>query len=309
MTDDKVLAKCGECELMRDPKQTQLNNRAAYWALLLGIGGLLVGYLLIYFFPQQPDGDITTLTQFEIQYGNHPLHHIHDAFWLNLSGALFAWGTLAYFLRQFIALIQLPFSRHLSLRAIRQWAVLVMWGGVLVMWSGWAWNQTRGWQGTLFLEAGLATPLGIDRRPIVTFERFLIPPTPDGAGRALSLLLFVNQERHQISEAHPYRGAGWTLKPHWYGVTVKSREWAQPLFFGKSGTIQALLKDGSSVTVTVNTTPLTANSAPPLHDLHVAYHAIVLARFAPGIPLQKIGTLIVLSGVLGLAIRRLEIRD
>lgn len=291
---------------MRDSKQEQLNNRAAYWALLLGIGGLLLGYGLIYAFPQQPDGDITALTQFETQYGRHPRHHIHNAFWLNLSGALFAWGALGYFLRQLMILIELPIERQLlfsfSLRAIRQWALLLMWGGVLVMWSGWAWNQTRGWQGTLFLEAGLATPLGEDGRPIVTFDRFLIPPAADGAGRALSLQLLVNQTRHQISEAAPYRGGGWTLKPHWYGVTVKSERLPQPLFFGKPGTIQALLKEDSPVAVTVNTTPLSAKSIPPLPDLHVAYHAIIEARFAPGLPLQQIGALIVLIGAVGGAI-------
>lgn len=291
---------------MQDSKQGQPNNRAAYWALLLGIGGLLLGYGLIYGFPQQPDGDITALTQFEIQHGSHAGHHVHNAFWLNLSGALFAWGALGYFLRQFIIVIKLPFSRQLSflfsLRAIRQWALLLMWAGVLVMWSGWAWNQTRGWQGTLFLEAGLATPLGEDRRPIVTFERFLIPPAADGAGRALSLQLLINQTRHEISEATPYRGAGWTLKPHWYGVTVKSNTLPQPLFFGKPGTIQALLKEGSTVAVTVNTTPLSAKSIPPLPDLHVAYHAIIQARFAPGLPLQQIGALIVLIGAVGVGI-------
>ena len=289
---------------MRDPKQGQLNNRAAYWALLLGIGGLLLGYGLIYYCPQQPDGDITALTQFETKYGSHVGHHINNAFWLNLSGGLFAWGALGYFLRQLRVLIELPVSRHLSfsLRAIRQWALLLMWGGVLVMWSGWAWNQTRGWQGTLFLEAGSATPLGEDGRPIVTFERFLIPPAADGAGRALSLQLLINQTRHEISEATPYHGAGWTLKPHWYGVTVKSDLLPQALFFGKPGTIQALLKEGSAVAVTVNTTPLTAKSTPPLPDLHVAYHAIIQARFAPGLPLQQIGALILLIGAVGVGI-------
>ncbi len=296
---------------MPDSKQIQLKHKAAYWALLLGIGGLLVGYGLLYWFPQQPDGDITALTQFEIQYGNHSRHTVRDMFWFNLSGALFAWGTLIYSLRQFVSLIQLPLSYHFSSRALRKWLVLVLWSGVLVMWSGWAWNQTRGWQGTLFLEAGLATPLGVDNTPIVTFERFLIPPATDGAGRALNLTLLVNQTRHKISEAIPYHSLGWTLKPHWYGVTVKSEALPQPLFFGKSDTIQAFLKEGSHVSITVNTSPIEVKSIPPLPDLHAAHHAIIQARFAPGVPLQQIGALIILASIIGIAILdfRFQISD
>ena len=281
---------------MQNSTPMPADKGAAYWALLLGTIGLLVGYGLIYFFPQQPDGDITALMQFEIQNGNHPFSSVHRAFWLNLAGALFAWGALGYFLRQVVLLLQPPFFCRMSGPAIRQWAVLLMWAGLLVMWSGWAWNQTRGWQGTLFLETGSETPLGVDKRPSVRFERFLLPPAPDGVGRALQLRLFVDHLPHDISEAHPYQGAGWTLKPHWYGLTVKSKALPQALFFGTSGSTQALLKDGRSVTVTVQTAPLSTTSSPPLPDLQVSYHAIVQARFAPGVPLQQIGLLIVLVG-------------
>ena len=281
-------------------KEENCYHSAPRWALLLGTMGLLLAYFLIFTFPQRPDGDLTALTQFEALYGSSPLYQVRDSLWLNVAGALLAWGGIYYFLHYFIMISDLPFPVCFSSQAVPQWAPLLMWGGLLVMWSGWAWNQTRAWQGELFLEAGLPTPLGVDRTPIVTFERFLLPPAPDGPGRALALRLLVDECAcaYEISEPNPYKGAGWTLKPRWYGVTAKSDALHQPLFFGESGTLRTALRGDEMATVTVNIKTLTVTSLPPLDDLQVAYHAILYARFAPGERLQWLGGVMIVVGAL-----------
>ncbi|MBA3533172.1 MAG: hypothetical protein H0T73_14730 [Ardenticatenales bacterium] len=167
-----------------------------------------------------------------------------------------------------------------------------------MLWSGWAWNQTRGWQGELFLEPGVTTRLGVDGTPVVTFSHFLIPPAPDGAGRVLALTLLVDGQRHDIAEATPYRGAGWALVPRWYGATVQGEALPAPLFFGASGTQRTILRDGRAITVTLNVDSLRLSTEPAIDGLSATHHAILRARFAPGAPLKGAGMALMGLGLL-----------
>ncbi len=262
-------------------------NKQTSVALALGLAGLALGTLLLLRVPQQPDGDATALAHFAARYNSSPLHTVRHAFWWNLSGALFAWGALG----RLLALPLPPRHPHHVTRVL-------FWAGLLLVWGGWAWNQSRGWQGELFLEPGVATPLGVDRSPAIAFERFLVPPAPSGAGRALALRLLVEGHPFDIAEAAPYRGAGWTLTPRWYGATVQAPSLAEPLFFGADGTQSAPLRDGGAARITVDVETLRATSDPPLPGLHVTHHAILRARFAPGQPLLWLGSGIALLGAL-----------
>lgn len=249
-------------------------------ALWLGGLGLLVGLLLQLAIPQQPDGDATALAHFLARHGDAPLYRLRHQLAFNLAGALAAWGALV------------------RLLAARGAARRLVWAGLLVAWSGWAWNQSRGWQGELFLEPGVTLPLGVDRAPTVRFERFLVPPAPDGPGRALRLALWVDGGRHTLAEATPYRGQGWTLLPHWYGATVLGPDLAAPLHFGASGSQTGSLRDGRPFSVTLNVEALTLHSEPPGLALQAQHHAILRARFAPGEPLLWLGGLLALGGLL-----------
>lgn len=257
-------------------------GRLARWARGVGGVGLALGWLLLVTLPQRPDGDLTTLAFFDARHPASALHRVREALWLNLAGACFAWGVL-----------------HACLHTLRRgrplrWLFLLVQVGLLVTWAGWAWNQTRGWQGELFLESGIAVPLGVDRSPTLTFERFLVPPAPDGQGRSLPLRLGVDGVAHEISATAPYHGAGWSLTPIWYGVTVSGPELATPLFFGGDGTQEAALHAGGRATVTVAAGTLTVTSQPPL-ALNASYHAILRARFAPGEPLHRAGILLLVG--------------
>ncbi|MGH2544015.1 MAG: hypothetical protein ACRDIB_14535 [Ardenticatenaceae bacterium] len=262
-------------------------ERLARLSLLLGIVGLLVGALLASIVPQRPDGDVTALARFDAQYDRAALHQIHHAFWWNLSGALVAWGLLERLIRTTCSRTTFPKgrSRWYVLRFTfheRRWAHPLLLAGLLIVWSGWAWNQSRGWQGELFLEPGVQSALGVDQNPRLTFGRFLVPPAPDGPGRALALRLIVDGQAHDIAEVSPYRSDGWILQPQWYGVTVESKELTKPLFFGGTGTQTAALRSGERVSVSLDAETLEAHTLPPLSDLEAHYHAILSARFAPG---------------------------
>lgn len=259
--------------------------RLARWAWGVGGVGLVVGWLLLVILPQRPDGDLTTLAFFDARYPASPLHRVREAVWLNVAGALFGWGV-------FHSLLQ-----TLQRRPLR-WFFLALPLGLLVAWTGWAWEQTRGWQGDLFLEPGIAVPLGVDRTPTVTFERFLVPPAPDGPGRALPMRLWVDGVAHTLSAMAPYHGASWTLTPIWYGVTVSGPDLATPLFFGEDGRQEANLRTGERVIVTVETATLTVASQPP-QDLDASYHAILRARFAPGEQLQQVGIFLLVGAAGG----------
>ncbi len=292
-------------------------ERVARIALIVGAVGLLTGALLASTLPQRPDGDATALAHFDAQYRNTPLHNIRHTPWLNLSGALLAWGLLAHLLHgkdeggrmkdengKDEGRRMKDESRHPSSLILHPSLTLILLG-LLLAWSGWAWNQTRGWQGELFLEPGVAMPLGVDQRPTVEFSHFLIPPAADGPGRALSLRLLVEGHPYDISEAAPFQDEGWTLTPRWYGATLRSDALTAPLFFGGDGTQRATLRSGGKIEVTVDIESLEYSSHPPLDNLHITHHAILLARFAPGQPLQWAGLLLAaLATLLTLAARR-----
>jgi hypothetical protein len=172
----------------------------------------------------------------------------------------------------------------------------LFWLSLLIICSGWAWNQTRGWQGELYLEPGVEKLLGVDQKPTIIFERFLLPPAPDGAGRALLLRLLVGGQPYDIAALMPYKGASWTLTPRWYGAILKAKGGylLQPLFFGASGASEGLLGDGREVKVTVNVEALTVSSIPPLEEVELTHYAILYARFAPGDGLLRLGTVMLM---------------
>jgi hypothetical protein len=243
--------------------------------------------------PQRPDGDATALLRFDIHYdGSSAPHQVRSMFWYNLAGALFAWGLLDRLWWSASAVVRR------RLRGAGSWGVLLLWAGLLVMWGGWAWNQSRGWQGELYLEPGAPLALGVDRTPEVAFSHFLIPPAAEGTGRALALRLLVDGEAHDVSEAEPYRRAGWTVRPLWFGATVQSRAFAEPVSLGGSGSQRVALRWGGHTTVEVDVETLEARSTIPLADMKVTRHAILTACFAPGDPLQRSGAAMLALGAL-----------
>jgi hypothetical protein len=314
------------------------------WAALgIGAAGLLLAWLLFATIPQRPDGDATALAQFDAQYAARAWqHNVRSALWLNLSGALFAWGALDRLLwesRKQKAESRIPTAgeRHNAkaqrikdakgflgeqhgytgndavLRpssliphpSSRSAFRICFWAALLLAWSGWAWNQSRGWQGELFMEPMLAVPLGEDARPTVAFDRFLVPPAPEGEGRALALRLLVDGRAHDIAATSPYQSRGWTIEPQWYGATVAAPDLAAPLFFGGDGTQTATLLDDSRATIIVDVETLETTSDPPLDSLTARHHAILRARFAPGDALLRVGLALAAAAlVLALLARR-----
>lgn len=227
--------------------------------LALIVGGILwaVGWGLFFAFPQFPDGDSTAQQQFVNWYGLGWHNQIRQAWWWNLSGAVLAWG-----------LIGLLFSG----KVIHLFAVMAL---VMVGW--WGYGQTIGWQGDLFLAPHMPTRLA-DSQTMITFEQFVIPPAPDGAGRALQMRLLVNGQPIEISEATPYRGNGWTVRPKWYGAVVSHPLLDEPLYIGASGITTTHLRDGREVALDVNIETLSITSTPPLPDWTIDYYAIVTAQ-------------------------------
>lgn len=280
-------------------------NRAA---LVAGAVGLLLGWFLVTTVAQRPDGDLTALAQFDARYaGAGWQHHAGDALWLNVAGALFAWGALGELLSSLEATRK---TKGEGRRTNVHVGWVLVWAGVLVAWSGWAWNQSRGWEGELFLEPGSRLKLGEDARPTVAFSRFVVPPAPDGPGRALALRLVVDGKEYEISEGRPYCEEGSTIVPRWYGATVKGPELSEPLFFGGDGTQTATLRDGGTVAVTAEVESLEVSSRPPLDGLRAEHHAILRARFAPGDGLKWMGAMVAAVGlVLALAPGRYNSRD
>ncbi|MBA3533969.1 MAG: hypothetical protein H0T73_18775, partial [Ardenticatenales bacterium] len=69
-------------------------ERAARVAWWLGLAGLLVGALLVATRPQRPDGDATALRNFAALHRDSALHRARESLWLNVAGALAAWGAL-----------------------------------------------------------------------------------------------------------------------------------------------------------------------------------------------------------------------
>ncbi len=227
--------------------------------LALIVGGIVwaVGWGLLFTYPQFPDGDSTAQQQFVNWYGSGWQHQIRHAWWWNLGGALLAWG-----------LIRLLFSRG----GVRLFAAT---GLVLLGW--WGYGQTMGWQGKLFLAPEAPTRLA-DSQTYITFEQFVIPPAPDGVGRALQMRLLVNGEPVEISEATPYRGNGWTVRPEWYGAVVSHPHLDDPLYIGASGTAIIRLRDGREVVLEVNVETLSITSTPSLPDWTIDYYAIVTVQ-------------------------------
>ncbi len=277
-------------------------------ALTAGAMGLLLGWFLLATVAQRPDGDLTALAQFDARYPRAGWqHHARDALWLNVAGVLVAWGALGELLSSLEAARE---TKDEGRRTNFRVGWVLVWAGVLVAWSGWAWNQSRGWEGELFLEQRSRLKLGEDARPTVVFSRFVVPPAPDGTGRALALRLVVDGREYEISEEMPYREGGWMIGPRWYGATVKGPELAEPLFFGGDGTQTATLRDGGTAEVTADVESLEVSSRPPLNGLRAEHHAILTARFAPGDGLARVGALVVAVGlVLALALGRYNSRD
>lgn len=222
------------------------------------MGGILwmLGWGLLLAVPQYPDGDSTAQQQFVSWYGLGWYHQIRHAWWWNLAGALLAWGLIGFLVsnsrKRLIALI-----------------------GLLVV-GGWGYGQTVGWQGDLFLAPGTPSRLA-DSQTYLTFERFLIPPASDGVGRALEMQITVNGQGYTISEAHPYRGNGWTVRPRWYGAVVRHPLLDEPIYIGATGSQSVRLTDNRDVMLTVNVEALTVASDPPLSEWTIAYYAIVRA--------------------------------
>ena len=276
-------------------------------ALVVGAAGLLLGWLLVTTVAQRPDGDLTALAQFDAQYPAAGWqHHARSALWLNVAGALVAWGALSALLSSLNAAGK---TKDEGQRTNFRIGWVLVWVGVLAAWSGWAWNQSRGWEGELFLEPGAGLKLGEDARPTVVFSRFVVPPAPDGPGRALALRLVADGREYEISEGRPYRENGWTIGPRWYGATVKGPELAEPLFLGGDGTQTATLRDGATAEVTVDVESLEVSSRPLLDGLRAEHHVILRARFAPGDGLARVGALVAAVGlVLALGLGRYNSR-
>lgn len=224
--------------------------------LALIVGGLLwlVGWGLLLTFPQLPDGDSTARQQFIQWYGTAWNHQIRHAWWWNFGGALLAWGWVGF------------------LFGDGRKRLLAIMGLLLV--GAWGYSQTIGWQGDLFLAPHTPTRLA-DSQTLVTFEQFTFPPAPDGAGRALKMDLLVNGNRYEISEAAPYRGNGWTVRPKWYGAVLTHPLLEEPLYIGATGTTNVRLRDGQALSVMVNVETLSVTSDPPLTDWSIDYYAIV----------------------------------
>ncbi len=224
------------------------------------IGGLLwlAGWGLVLAFPQFPDGDQTAQQQFISWYGTGWFYQVRHAWWWNLAGAVLAWGVVG---------ILFEGGRKRVLAMI----------GLLVV-GVWGYGQTIGWQGELFLAPD--TPIRLaDSQTIIAFERFIILPAPDGAGRALEMEISVNGQPHIISEANPYRSNGWTVRPRWYGAIIRHPLLQDPLYIGATGTHPVRLNDGQDVTLTVNVETLLVTSEPPLPDWTIEYYAIVKATY------------------------------
>jgi hypothetical protein len=234
-------------------------NSIARARLALIVGGVLwlVGWGLVFAFPQLPDGDSTARQQFVQWYGMGWQNQIRHAWWWNLGGAVLAWGLIGFL-----------FSKN----AIR---LLALVGLLIVVW--WGYGQTIGWQGELFLAPNSPTRLA-DSQTIITFEQFTIPPAPDGAGRALQMQVVVNGQSYTINEATPYRGDGWTVRPKWYGAVVAHPLLEEPLYIGVSGTTPVRLRNGREVSLTVNVETLSVTDTSSLSDWTIDYYAIVTAQ-------------------------------
>lgn len=266
-------------------------------ALWLGAGGVLIGYLLMMLFPQRPDGDLSAIALFEATYQPVWWHQIQETFVFHLVGALLAWGLLDRMLQHLVAcqtLFILPRNKRLKIIV-----PLLFWAATLLIWSGWAWNQSRGWDGYFYLEPDTPALLGPDQEPTIQFERFLLPPAASGIGRTLSLRLLVNNTPHDISVAQPYHDASWRLTPDWYGVIVSSDELTTPLYFGLSESQQGTLQNGASVLVTVNIESVEVTSMPALAEVAITHYAILAASFMPGRGIQYVGGIVLMMSVLG----------
>jgi hypothetical protein len=228
--------------------------------LVVIMGGLvwLAGWGLVLAFPQFPDGDQTARQQFISWYGTGWLYQVRHAWWWNLAGAVLAWGLVNFLFEN---------------RPKRIFAIV----GLLIV-GVWGYGQTIGWQGELFLASDTPTRLA-DSQTFIAFERFTIPPAPDGAGRALEMEILVNGKPYIISEANPYRGGGWTVRPRWYGAVVHHPSLDEPLYVGATGSHSVRLNNGQNVTLQVNVETLTVTSDPPLSDWTIDYYAIVIATY------------------------------
>ena len=245
---------------------------------LLWLGGALLSQRI----PQRPDGDLTAISLFVAAHGDSSWHTLRNAWWLNGAGAALIAALLATLLRQ---------TERWGGRELLTLAVLL---GL----SGWLWQQTRGWDGTLYLEPDQPVALGVDGRPTVTFEGFSLPPAASGEGRALSMRLTVEEQNVSMADGTPLRFEGWTLEPRWFGATVEAPELPSPLFFGESGSRRVALTDGRTVELTVDIETLAVESMPPLDRIATHHHAIVAARFVPAAWLQWLALLLGAAGAL-----------
>lgn len=272
-------------------------RRAARRILLPALTLLLAGTLLALWLPQRPDGDLTAIAQFDARVGDGLLHRLRMSFLLNLAGALVGWAALVE------GLAVVARGRPRTWAEAARWA---LWGGLLLALVGWGWNRSRGWEGELFLAPGDRVPVGPEQRPLLRFERFTLPPAPDGPGRALQMVLTVDDRSWQVSEALPYRGQGWTFAPRWYGALVSAPALRAPIYFGASGIQTVTRRDGREATVEVDLDRLAYRVEPPLPEgpPRVEYYAILRARFAPGTGLLRLGLGVALGGALLLTVAR-----
>ncbi len=240
-------------------------NRWTRRALLIGAIGWGIGGAVVLAFPQFPDGDSTAQAQFVAWYGTAWQYYVRSSWLWNLAGAVFAWGVV---------------GAGLTAWRTRAWRRAVVAAVSLLLWGGWAVNQTIGWQGELFLTPDGAVPLS-DSQTVIAFDHFLIPPAPDGAGRALQMRLTVNGQPYTIDQSTPYRGNGWSVTPRWYGAVVTHPLRDEPLYIGGSGTQEIALNDGQRVKLTIRVETLELSSEPRVDGWTIRHYAIVGATYAP----------------------------
>lgn len=250
--------------------------------------GLTIGMLAQLMLPQRPDGDTATLALYRDNEHAAPiiarlgLLDVDDAFWYNLSGALLAVWIIDRLLRR------------RARREQRDTGRLVMLIGGLVWCAGWGWTQTTGWHGELFMRNGRAVGLGPAHTPTLEFERFTVPPAPDGPGRALTMRLSVDGRPYTARADAPLRTRGWIIRPHWYGGLVHLPD-GTGLHFGLDGTQRTTLADGRTVEVTLDIETLAVQTEPPI-AVEVERFAVISAVFDPGRWLRRLGLVGVVLG-------------